>query len=80
MPDVSVLIPAYNEEKVIERRIKNIAALNYDLSKVEVLIGSDCSKDRTNDLLKKFENEYNCRVYPIGIRPSGLTAEDWPMF
>jgi hypothetical protein len=27
---------------------------------------------------KKFEEEYNCKVYPIGIRPSGLTAEDWP--
>jgi membrane-bound metal-dependent hydrolase YbcI (DUF457 family) len=27
---------------------------------------------------KKFEEEYNCKVYPIGIKPSGLTAEDWP--
>jgi cellulose synthase/poly-beta-1,6-N-acetylglucosamine synthase-like glycosyltransferase len=57
-PEVSILISAYNEEKVIERRIKNIAAQNYDLHKIEVLIGSDCSEDGTNDLLQKLGMEY----------------------
>ncbi|MEW6196623.1 MAG: glycosyltransferase family 2 protein [Bacteroidota bacterium] len=54
-PTISILIAAFNEEKVIEERIKNIAGLNYDLGKVEVLIGSDDSSDRTNEIL--FENE-----------------------
>jgi membrane-bound metal-dependent hydrolase YbcI (DUF457 family) len=27
---------------------------------------------------RKFEEDYKTRVFPIGIKPSGLTAEDWP--
>jgi len=27
---------------------------------------------------KKFEQDYGTRVYPIGINPNRLTAEDWP--
>ncbi len=27
---------------------------------------------------RKFEEDYGTRVYPIGINPSRLTAEDWP--
>lgn len=48
---VSILISAYNEDKVIRDRIINISRLNYDFSKIEVLIGSDCSTDRTNEIL-----------------------------
>jgi membrane-bound metal-dependent hydrolase YbcI (DUF457 family) len=28
--------------------------------------------------LRKFEKDYNSKVYPIGIKPNRLTAEDWP--
>lgn len=59
LPKVSLLIAAYNEEKVIEERLKNIASLDYDFSKIEVHIGSDCSSDRTNEILLKKQNEYN---------------------
>lgn len=55
LPEVSILCSAYNEEKVIENRIKNILALNYDLNKIEMLIGSDCSSDRTNELLLELQ-------------------------
>lgn len=59
LPKVSLLIAAYNEEKVIEERLKNIASLDYDFSKIEVHIGSDCSSDKTNEILLKKQNEYN---------------------
>jgi len=58
-PSVSILIAAYNEEKVIEERIKNISELNYDLSKVEVFIGSDASTDRTNEILTEQKKKYS---------------------
>jgi len=52
-PAVSILISAYNEEKVIRERISNIENQNYNFSKLEVLIGSDCSIDNTNKILEE---------------------------
>jgi len=53
-PRVAVLVPAYNEEKVIGAKIENCLALNYPPDKLEVLIGSDGSKDRTNAIVRSF--------------------------
>lgn len=58
LPSISVIISAYNEEKVIERRIENLSKLHYDFEKVEVVIGSDCSTDNTNKILKEFQGQY----------------------
>ena len=55
---ISILISAYNEEKVIRERLSNIAGLDYDLTKVEVLVGSDCSSDKTDELLLELKKEY----------------------
>lgn len=55
----SIIISAYNEEKVIENRIENIASLNYDFDQLEVLIGSDCSSDKTNEILIKASQKYS---------------------
>lgn len=56
---ISILIAAYNEEKVIAQRIENIAKQNYDKQNIEVLIGSDCSIDKTNDLLLELKARYS---------------------
>lgn len=58
-PTVSVIISAYNEEKVIENRINNIATLDYDFSMVEVLVGSDNSSDRTDEILSRLKKKYS---------------------
>jgi cellulose synthase/poly-beta-1,6-N-acetylglucosamine synthase-like glycosyltransferase len=52
-PSVSMLIPAYNEASVIEQKIKNCRELDYPRDKLEILIGSDGSTDRTNELAQK---------------------------
>jgi cellulose synthase/poly-beta-1,6-N-acetylglucosamine synthase-like glycosyltransferase len=52
-PSVSVLISVYNEEKHITERIDNLLALEYPADKLEIIIGSDGSTDRTNDLVRK---------------------------
>lgn len=51
-PSVSVLIGAYNEEAVIEDKIKNCLAIDYPKDKLEILIGSDGSTDQTNRILR----------------------------
>ncbi|MGB9664222.1 MAG: glycosyltransferase family 2 protein [Ignavibacteria bacterium] len=68
-PPVSILISAYNEEKVIQKRILNILNSNYDLSKIEILVGSDCSNDKTNEILESLEKTTpQLRVFIFNIR------------
>jgi cellulose synthase/poly-beta-1,6-N-acetylglucosamine synthase-like glycosyltransferase/spore germination protein YaaH/peptidoglycan/xylan/chitin deacetylase (PgdA/CDA1 family) len=50
-PKVAVLIPAYNEEKVIERTIR--AALNSNYPNLYVVVIDDGSKDRTLEVARK---------------------------
>lgn len=56
-PTVSILIAAYNEEKCIEDKILSIKKLDYPEDKIEILIGSDGSEDRTDEIASKFVNE-----------------------
>ncbi|MBI5058643.1 glycosyltransferase family 2 protein [candidate division KSB1 bacterium] len=51
-PTVAVLIPAYNEERVIGEKVHNALALEYGPGKLEILIGSDGSTDRTNEIVR----------------------------
>jgi cellulose synthase/poly-beta-1,6-N-acetylglucosamine synthase-like glycosyltransferase len=53
-PKISVLIAAYNEEAAIERKLQQTLALEYPAEKLEVLVLSDCSTDRTDEIVKAF--------------------------
>ena len=50
LPNVTILVPTYNEEAVISRKLQNIADLNYPIEKFEVLLLDDCSSDRTCEI------------------------------
>jgi cellulose synthase/poly-beta-1,6-N-acetylglucosamine synthase-like glycosyltransferase len=54
LPKISIIIAAYNEEKVISRRIENCLNLDYPKNKLEVIIGSDGSTDRTAEIANGF--------------------------
>ncbi|MBK9337808.1 MAG: glycosyltransferase [Lewinellaceae bacterium] len=51
LPVVSVLMSVHNEERVIGPKIYSLTKLNYPPEKLRIYIGSDCSTDRTNDLV-----------------------------
>jgi cellulose synthase/poly-beta-1,6-N-acetylglucosamine synthase-like glycosyltransferase len=53
---VSILIAAYNEEKVIREKLESIFNSDYPKDKIEVIVGSDASKDRTNEIVRSFPN------------------------
>jgi biofilm PGA synthesis N-glycosyltransferase PgaC len=55
-PTVSVIISAYNEEDVIERKINNLLNMDYPFDKMEIRIASDGSHDRTNEIIKSFHD------------------------
>jgi cellulose synthase/poly-beta-1,6-N-acetylglucosamine synthase-like glycosyltransferase len=51
-PSVTVIVAAHNEEPVIERRLENLLALDYPADKLEIVVASDASDDRTNALVE----------------------------
>ncbi len=64
LPSVSLLIAAFNEEEVIEQKIKTIFSTGYPVEKLEVLIGSDNSTDRTNEIVSKLTSYFpNLRFF-----------------
>ncbi len=53
-PTVTIVVPAYNEERVIERRIRNLLDLDYPAEKLEKVVASDGSTDGTVNKAKQF--------------------------
>jgi cellulose synthase/poly-beta-1,6-N-acetylglucosamine synthase-like glycosyltransferase len=52
LPRVSLIIPAHDEELVIERKVANARALDYPAELLEVIVVSDGSGDRTVELAR----------------------------
>jgi cellulose synthase/poly-beta-1,6-N-acetylglucosamine synthase-like glycosyltransferase len=52
-PTVSVIVTAHNEEDVIERRLDNLLALDYPREQLELVVASDASTDRTDELVER---------------------------
>jgi cellulose synthase/poly-beta-1,6-N-acetylglucosamine synthase-like glycosyltransferase len=50
-PPVSIILSAYNEENVINEAIDNFLKLDYPSDKLELIIVSDGSTDRTNEIV-----------------------------
>ena len=59
LPSVSILVAAYNEEEFIEEKIRSVFSGNYPLEKIELIVGSDGSTDRTNKILEKLSIEFD---------------------
>ncbi len=53
-PSVSVVVAAHDEEGVIEQRLANLLQLDYPADRLEVVVASDASSDRTDELVEAF--------------------------
>ncbi len=51
---VSLIISAYNEEMIILKKLENSLEIDYPADKLEILVGSDGSLDKTNDIVRNF--------------------------
>lgn len=51
---VTVIITAYNEERDLAAKLENTLALDYPSELLEIIVASDCSSDRTDDIVKEF--------------------------
>jgi cellulose synthase/poly-beta-1,6-N-acetylglucosamine synthase-like glycosyltransferase len=59
LPNVSILIAAYNEENVIEKKILSVFNTTYPLSKIKVYVGSDASTDKTESIITSLQQTYH---------------------
>src|SRR6266849_483150 len=57
-PNVSILVPVKNEEKVVGRLLDAITRLDYPRENLEVIVVEDQSKDRTLEICEGFAKQY----------------------
>ncbi len=67
---VSIVIPAFNEEKSIARTIESALALDYPKEKLEIIVVDDGSRDKTYKIAKKFESKKSPRIR-VFTKPNG---------
>lgn len=78
-PTVTVMVVAHNEEKVILEKLHNIINLDYPKDKIEFLISSDHSTDRTNKMVEEFINHhpnFNIRLFEVKSRKGKTNAQN----
>jgi cellulose synthase/poly-beta-1,6-N-acetylglucosamine synthase-like glycosyltransferase len=77
-PLISILVPAHNEEAVIEKKLKNLSEVSYPKSKIETIVIDDGSEDRTLETIENFiacHLDLNIKVikqYPRAGKSAGL--------
>lgn len=64
-PLVSIIIPAHNEEKVIEETVKAMLSLDYPHDKLEIIVVNDNSNDDTANILNSLQDQYSNRNLKI---------------
>jgi cellulose synthase/poly-beta-1,6-N-acetylglucosamine synthase-like glycosyltransferase len=52
-PEVDIVVAAHDEEAVIGRRVENLLELDYPAERVRIVVASDGSTDRTNEIVRE---------------------------
>jgi glycosyltransferase involved in cell wall biosynthesis len=63
-PTVSFIVAAYNEESAIADKLRNTLALDYPPDRLEIIVASDGSSDRTDDIVR---TEFGGRVKLLAL-------------
>jgi cellulose synthase/poly-beta-1,6-N-acetylglucosamine synthase-like glycosyltransferase/peptidoglycan/xylan/chitin deacetylase (PgdA/CDA1 family)/spore germination protein YaaH len=73
-PRVAVLIPAYNEEKVIVRTVRSV--MNSSYKNLRIVVIDDGSKDRTYDIVREaYPEEIQSGLLTVMTKPNAGKAE-----
>ena len=65
LPKVSLIIPAYNEEKIIGRTLSSLQMQDYPQDKMEILVVDDGSLDATSDVVLRYINNQETKRMKI---------------
>lgn len=64
-PAVSVVIAVHNEEVCLPEKLRNLSLLEYPQNKLEIIIASDASTDRTNSILEAAQQSSPLRIVSV---------------
>lgn len=53
-PRVTIVLPVYNEEAVVGATIESLLAIDYPDDRRQILVMSDCSTDRTHEIVRSY--------------------------
>ena len=56
-PSATIIIAAHNEEQTIRNKLENVLSIDYPKEKFEIIVVSDGSSDRTDDIVREFSNK-----------------------
>jgi biofilm PGA synthesis N-glycosyltransferase PgaC len=73
-PAVSIVLAARNEAAALEARIQNLRALDYPADKVQIVVVSDGSTDRTPEILRVHADRVDAVLVPPGGKALALNA------
>ena len=83
-PMVTVVVAAHDEEDVIERRVRNLLELDYPAALLEIVVASDASTDRTDEIVQRVAAEeprvklVRCpRGGKVAAQNLGVQAVEW---
>jgi cellulose synthase/poly-beta-1,6-N-acetylglucosamine synthase-like glycosyltransferase len=74
-PTVSFIIAAYNEERSIAKKLANTFALEYPAERLQILVVSDGSSDRTEDIVRS-EGGDRVTLLALGSRNGKTIAQN----
>jgi len=74
-PTISLIIVVYNGERFLEAKLQSVLALEYPSEKLEVIVVSDGSTDRTEEIARSFDGQrVSLLSVPRGGKPAALNA------
>ena len=56
LPSITVIVPAYNEERSISRTLRHLQNFDYPKEKLEIMVIDDGSADKTFDVASRFRD------------------------
>jgi len=78
LPKVTILIAAYNEEKFIELTVKNKLRLHYPPDKLDIVVISDGSTDKTDDIINSIIHQLQTEETKRGKDENGKNVSALP--
>jgi cellulose synthase/poly-beta-1,6-N-acetylglucosamine synthase-like glycosyltransferase len=74
-PEITVVLPVYNEARSIRRTLENLLRTEYPTDRRHVLVVSDASSDETDEIVQSFENQ-GIRLVRLPSRGGKTAAEN----
>jgi cellulose synthase/poly-beta-1,6-N-acetylglucosamine synthase-like glycosyltransferase len=75
LPSVSLIVAAHNEEAVIAEKLDNALSLNFPLDRLEIIVASDHSTDRTDHIVSTYAGR-GVKLVCLPVRGGKVAAQD----